>query len=202
MIWSSEDFLAIRSPMLLSSLEHQRFHFLWIHALQNSLFTEFSVCEFWSSFFRLQTELFTPFWNCSVDTELIGRMNDSEQELCVRIIRIEMYGSFSFQLPQDSTTQGTGTCENWVTCFNEPLHHLWSNRIPYHVFSSSGPRNVQWTLRESLRIHIDFFYEFERQISSFPLRVQSMSLNIDMKIIRSPKSSGSIFLSYEESPRM
>ena len=38
---------------------------------------------FLSLFFLCQTELFTPIRNCSVNTELIYRMNDSEQELCV-----------------------------------------------------------------------------------------------------------------------
>ena len=34
-------------------------------------------------FFLRQAELFTPIRNCSVNTELIYRMNDSEQELGV-----------------------------------------------------------------------------------------------------------------------
>ena len=38
------------------------------------------------------------------------------------------------------------------------------------------------SLRESLRVFLDFS-EFEIQIPSFPFLVQSMSLNIDMKMI-------------------
>ena len=47
--------------------------------------------------------------------------------------------------------------------------------------------------RENLRAYVLILSEFEIQFPSFPFTVQSMSLNRDMKIRRSPNSSGSIF---------
>ena len=54
---------------------------------------DFTLCQytfchgfllfFLSLFFLCQAEMFTPIRDCSVNTELIYRMNDSEQEFCV-----------------------------------------------------------------------------------------------------------------------
>ena len=64
-------------------------------------------------------------------TELmIHRINDSEQEFCVSSIRTEVHGFFSFQRSQNSKTQCTGTCEDWVTCLIESLYHLRRYWIP------------------------------------------------------------------------
>ena len=51
-------------------------------------------------------------------------MNDSELELGVWSIRIEVCGFFSLYFSQDSTTQSTDTLEYWMTDILESLHHL------------------------------------------------------------------------------
>ena len=99
------------------------------------------------------TDLFTPIRNCSVNTELTHRMNDSEQEFCVRSIRIEVLVSLPFFLLQDPTTQSTDTLEYWMTSIFESLHHLGGCRVPFSfrcvrksstpLPQSPGPRNVQ-----------------------------------------------------------
>ena len=58
---------------------------------------------------------------------------------------------------------------------------VWlKSSIPLLFVSRTEERPV--SLRESLRVFLDFS-EFETQIPSFPFLVQSMSLNIDMKMI-------------------
>ena len=97
----------------------------------------------------------------------------------------------------DSTTQGTDTLECWMTGIFESVHHLSGCRVPfsfrcvgvlekvpYHFFSSPRPRSVQCP-RENLFAYFLTFSEFAIQIPSFPFLVQSMSLNIDMKMIQS-----------------
>ena len=124
---NSEDFPAIRSRMLLSSLEHTPKISLPVNPHSSVfLYSQTFLCLRTLVLFLQASDrtLHTILKLLRRYTELIGRMNDSEQELCVRGIRIEVYGFFSFQLPQDSTTQDTGTCENWVTCFLESLHPL------------------------------------------------------------------------------
>ena len=64
--------------------------------------------------------------------------------------------------------------------------------FPYHHSSSPGPKNVQCPC-ENFFAYVLTLSEFEIQISSFLFCVQSISLNIDMKMIRSVNLSGSIF---------
>ena len=137
------------------------------------------------------------------NTELVYGVNDSEQELGVRSIRIEVYGDPAILLFQISTDQSTDTLEYWMTCIIESFHHSSGCRIPFSfrcarkssiplLFVSRTEKRPVF-LRESLRVLLDFFCEFEKQISSFPFFVQSMSLNIDMKMIPSVNLSGSMF---------
>ena len=51
-------------------------------------------------------------------------IQSSEDILVLVLSSDDVNGFLSFQLSQDSTTQSTGTCEDWVTCFLESLHHL------------------------------------------------------------------------------
>ena len=94
-----------------------------------------------------------------------------------------VYGVSVILLFQDSTTQSTDTL--WIV---PPFY--WLQRVPFSFKCSIPPLFVTKTeerpvsLRESLRVFLDFS-EFEIRIPSFPFLVQSMSLNIDMKMIRS-----------------
>ena len=83
------------------------------------------------SFFLCQAELLTPSRNCSVNTELIYRVNDSEQELCVWTIRIEVYGVSAILSSQNSTTQSTDALEYWMTGFLESFQDLCGGGIPF-----------------------------------------------------------------------
>ena len=59
---------------------YQQFHIFWLHHVQNFTVHKNSDSSF---FFFCQTELITPIRNCSVDTELIDRVNCLEQEFCI-----------------------------------------------------------------------------------------------------------------------
>ena len=59
------------------------------------------------SLFRPLTELFTPAWDCSVDTEVICWVNRAKQVFCDRSIRIEVYGIAVIHSFQTSTTRST-----------------------------------------------------------------------------------------------
>ena len=131
--------------------------------------------------------------NCSVNTELIYRMNASEQELGVRI---EVYGVpaiLFFRIPR--------LLEYCVTV--EMFHHLSGCGVPFSfrcvrksstplLFLSPGPRNVQCP-SENLFVYSLTFSEFEIQIQPFPFIVQSMSFDIDMQMIQSVNFLGSMF---------
>ena len=135
-------------------------------------FTFFSSCSF--SFADSSHHLVTAPLILTWFAEWIVRNKSS-----VRWIRIEVYGisaTFSFQ---NSTTQSTDALEYWVYSFFQMSYQLCGNGIPIFLqvcswefrtasFSSPGPGNVQCP-------------------------VQSMSLNIDMKMIRSSKCPGSLF---------
>ena len=83
-----------------------------------------------SFFFFCQAELVTPIRNCSVDTELIDRVNCLEQEFCIFKTSIEVNGTSASLLLQDSTTQSTGTFEDRMTSVFESLYHLVGSAIP------------------------------------------------------------------------
>ena len=68
--------------------------------------------------------------------------------------------------------------------------------VPYHFFSDPRLRNVQCP-GEDLFAKFLIFCAFGTQISSLPFLVQSMSLNIDMKMIRSVNSSGSMLFLFK-----
>ena len=135
-------------------------------------------------------------------TELIHRVNDSEQEFCVRSIRIEVCGvscHSSSGIPRLKAPILLNT--GWPASLNRstiwvaveshsPLEGF--EDPPYHFFSSPGPRNVQCPC-ENLFAYSLTSSEFEIQIPSFPFIVQTMSLNTDMKMIRSVIFSGSVF---------
>ena len=64
--------------------------------------------------------------------------------------------------------------------------------FPHHFFSSPGPRNVQCPCKNLFAYSLTFS-EFEKQIPSLLFLVQSMPLNMDMKMIPSVNFSGSMF---------
>ena len=67
-------------------------YFLWFLHFKIHFWTRIlSFQEFWLVPFLCQTELFTQIRNCSANTELICRMNDSEQARCWKH-RLEVYG--------------------------------------------------------------------------------------------------------------
>ena len=120
--------------------------------------------------------------DCSVDTER------------VRSIRIEVYGVSVILSFQNSTTQSTDALEYWTTSFFESFHHLCGGRIPY-CFRCTTESSKPFLFVCSVLARILTFSEFEIHCSEFPLFVFSKSLNIDMKMIRSSKFSGSKFRS-------
>ena len=71
-----------------------------------------------------------PIRNCSVDTELIDRVNCLEQELCIYGISIEVIGTSAFPLLQDPTTQSTGAFEDRMTSPFELLYHFVGRAVP------------------------------------------------------------------------
>ena len=89
-----------------------------------------------------------PVRNRSVNTELIYRMNDSEQELVFEASAFVVYGVSVILLFLDSTSQSTDTPVYWMTGIVESLHHLSGcrvpflsgiqGRVPYHFFPSPG----------------------------------------------------------------
>ena len=134
---------------LLGRRRYQQFHFFWLGHGQN-----FSVhhATYLSFFFFCQGEMIKPSRHCSVNPELIYRMNCLEQEFCVHSISVEVNGTFAFPLFQDSTTQNTGTFEtgclvslNRCTILLAVHFHcpFWSWESPYNFSSDPGPRNVQ-----------------------------------------------------------
>ena len=151
---------------------------------------------FLSFFFLCQAELFTPIRNCSVNTELMDRMN-------VEASALKCTASLPFFLLQDPTTPSTDTLEYWMTCVFQSFHHLSGCGVPFSfrcVRKSSTPLPLvsqaeerPVSLREFLLAYALTFSEFEMQIPSFPFFVQSMSLNIDMKMTRSVHFSASMF---------
>ena len=107
----------------------------------------------------------------------------AKQDVCVRSIRIEMHGvsvvlSFS---------------EQWITGIIQSFHHLCGSAfrcvvespVPFLFVTRSEECPV--SSRESLRVILDFS-KFEINCSEFPLFVFSMSLNSNIKMIRSSKS--------------
>ena len=114
----------IRSPGCFP--ETQKLYCFRFHTCQYTFGQGFLLFSL-SLFFLCQAELFTPTRNCSVNTEMIYRMNNSEQELGVRSIRIEVFPAIL--LCQNSTIQSTNTLGYWMTCIFESFHHfewLWS----------------------------------------------------------------------------
>ena len=123
--------------------------------------TGFSKRFFLCLFFLCQTEFFTPVRNCSVNTELIYRMNDSEQELCVWSIRIEVYGVPVIFLFQDSTTRRPVSLKLWSPIF------LQVCKEEFHTISfrhqdrgtSSVPARIS---SQSPRLFLNSKYKFHR----------------------------------------
>ena len=58
-------------------------------------------------------------------------MNDSEREVGVRSIRIEVYGVPAILLFQNSTAQSTNALEYWMTCIFYSFHHLSGCRVTF-----------------------------------------------------------------------
>ena len=122
-------------------------------------------------------------------------MKYSEQEFCVWRIRIEVCGFFSFQHSQDSTTQCTGSCEDWVTCFLESLYHLRRYWFPLSFrrvlcfsirllfISRTEERPV--SLREFLRVCLVLFWIRNTNLVSLlcPIKVFSGSMFRSCKVI-------------------
>ena len=111
-----------------------------------------------------------------------------------------------FRIP---TTQSTDTLEYWMSCVFESSHHLSGCGVTFSLkcarkssipllFLSRGSRIVKCPCK-NLFANSMTFSKFEIQIPSFPSVVQSMSLYIDMKMIRSVNFSGSMFLSRKSS---
>ena len=100
-------------------------------------FTSFSICFFFfchESFrsrlflIRLLTELFTPAWDCSVDTELICWVNCAKQEFRVKWIRIEVFStSATFFFAEFHGSKHW----YWMIRLFESVHHLCSDGIPF-----------------------------------------------------------------------
>ena len=109
-----------------------------------------------------------------------------------------MNGTSAFPLLQDPTTQCTGAFEDKMTSLFESLHHFVGGAIPLSflivgiatpLFFRSWTQKRPMSLQEFHGVIPDFFgIRNKILIILFPL-----SLNIDLKMIRSLKSSGLMF---------
>ena len=140
--------------------------------------------------------------NCSHQFETAPWILSRFTEWMVEAFRIEVCGFFSFQHSLN---------------FHDSMHwHLWrlGELFPWIAVPSETLLNPTFVQEETLLFHTTSFHhqdrgtssvharisarvpwlsEFEIPTSSFPLLVQSISLNIEMKIIRSVNFSGSVF---------
>ena len=145
--------------------------------------------------------LITPTRNCSVDTELIRREYDLEQQFGIRRFSVEVYGCFPLlcrRIPRLNALilVKTGLVSlKFCTIFAALEFHFPSGLqflAPYHFISFPGPINVLWPCGNCCAYNFTLS-EFEIQVSStFPFS-HSMSLNIDMNMILSENRSGSTF---------
>ena len=119
MLRSSKCFLANCFQMPLSE-EIPKVLLLQMVHLSMSFFVHRQLDS--SLLFLCQPELLTPIRRCSANTELIDRMNCSEQEFCVCRISIGVYVIST--LLQDSATQSTNASEHRVIGFFESLYHF------------------------------------------------------------------------------
>ena len=119
---------------------YQQFRFFWLHHGQIFSVHKNSDSSF---FFFCQAELITPIRNCSVDTELIDRVNCLEQEFCICKISIEVNGTSAFPLLQDSTTQSNVAFEDKMNSLFDSLYHHVGGAILMSFLIDPGSRNVQ-----------------------------------------------------------
>ena len=106
-------------------------------------------------------------------------MNSPVQHGNVAILSIEVDCVSIILLLQNSTTQWTNSFEHWVSCILEIFHHLWSTKIPFATAIGFISLSVNFEAYSLI------FLDVRAQESSIPLFSWTMSLNMDMKIIRS-----------------
>ena len=127
----AQDFFLHPASSCLCRRRYQELYFFRFQLGQNLVVHRITGS---SLLFFCRTELITPIRHCSVNTELIYRMNDLEQDFSVHQISVEVKGCFTFLLIQDSTTQGTDIFEFRMISFFEWLHQFVGCTLPLPFF--------------------------------------------------------------------
>ena len=91
---------------------YQQLHFFLLHHGDKFIVHRNSDS---SLFFLCHAELVTPSRNCSVDTELIDRVNFLEQEFCIYKISMEVKGTFN----QKTSRTGSSSCQCSMTLYGD-----------------------------------------------------------------------------------
>ena len=93
---------------------------------------DFSMLEnYWPG--NLLSQFITPIRDCSVDTELICRIDRAKQKLCIRRIRTEVNRTFPTFLFQESPIQRTGSSQKWMS-----FKFVILRFIPFIFFTRTG----------------------------------------------------------------
>ena len=187
-VWDSDSKFWMFSSKTASRYQlwrrHQKFYFLWFHTCQYI---------FGHGFFLV---LFLPLSGGIVHTNsklLRKNRADSHSEWFGARIRcfeasalkcmVSLPFSF-FRIPQLKAPILVNT--GWPVSLNRStISVAVESHVPpsvYHFFSSPGQRHDQCPCENPFAYSLTFS-EFEIQIASFPVFVQSMSLNIDMEMI-------------------
>ena len=153
----------------------------------------------------MTNNLFTPTRYCSVNTELICRVNRAKYELCIRRCRSKMNRvSFTFSL-QDSSLKRTDTSEYRMSTSFEVFDHEIGDFILFSI-SLVGVRflllqdpGMTSVLAETSLRSLIHSRNSKHGLKNFPFIVQSISLNIDMKRSLPSNCYGFIFRTFRSS---
>ena len=110
---------------------YQRSHFLKLQFrfyCSCTFATEFSTLEHDRTRYLL-SQFITPIRDCSVNTELISRVDCAKQKLCVERIRTEVNRTSPTFLFQESPIQRTGSSEKWMSAVLAIGNHDICTRI-------------------------------------------------------------------------
>ena len=142
----------------------------------------------------------TPLCDCSVNTELIRGMKSSVQLVDVATRPIVVDG-VSIIFLEYSTAQRAHTLEYRLSWILKIFHHLVTHEdptkigciflIPLAFFS--WPQSMPSVHRQNSKVYSLIFLDVRAQVSSSSPLSGTMSLNIDMKIIRTLKFSDVMF---------
>ena len=158
----------------------------------NNLSRIFSFLGFRSS------QRFTPSCDCPVDTELIHWVYNPIQELHILRFSTVMNGVFYALSPRFNTLIPLSTGCPVSSIFqhsgtNGIPSSFWFANIPTKpLFFASRSHECPIVLSQISKAYSWIFVDVNVQDAKFPFLLRSMSLNIDMKMILSLNSSGSM----------